>query len=235
MDTRNKNHEILNIIERKCVGLETLLCNNVINKISRKIDMIERSCDDTIRANHKASSDDIKNKIKTENEISLINENINAIENSFKNNPSTKDSPYSDTIRKKIEENYMLLNELEKSNRPIFTISIDAGNRMKVEDKIKEMENKLNILFKSDNGKSHTIRSTGLYMYKNTDYRYDSGKGSSYGKTDTDNPIKADKYPEGINEAKRVDKDARKKELYERLSNTEKRIKEIARSLLSDF
>lgn len=235
MDTRNKNHEILNIIERKCEGLEALLCNNVINKISRKIDMIERNCDDTIIASHKASSNDRKSKIKTKNEISLINENINAIENSFKNNPSTKDSPYSDTIRKKIEENYMLLNELEKSNRPIFTSSIDAGNRMIIEDKIKEMENKLDILFKSDNSKSHTIRSTGLYTYKATDYRYDSVKGSSYGKADTDNLTKEDTYPEDGNTVTKTDKDARKKELYERLGNTEKRIKEIARSLLNDF
>lgn len=235
MDTRNKNHEILNVIEKKCEGLEALLCNNVINTISRKIDIIERNFDDTIRTSRKSSGVDRKNKIETKNEISLINENINAIENSFKNNPSTKDSPYSDTIRKKMEENYMLLNELEKSNRPIFTVSIDTGERIKVEGKIKEMENKLNTLFKSDNAKSHTIRSTGLYTYKATDYRYDSGKGSFYGKTNTDNLIKEGKHAEGINETAKVDKDARKKELYERLSYTEKRIKEIARSLLSDF
>lgn len=193
--------------------------------------MIERNCDDTIRTSHKASVVERKNEIIAKNEISLINENINAIENSFKNNPTTKDSPYSDTIRKKIEENYMLLNELEKSNRPIFTTSIDAGDRMKVEDKIKEMENKLNILFKSDNAISHTIRNTGLYTYKATDYRYDRGKGESYGRADKDNPIKEDKHQE----ATKTDKDARKKELYERLSHTEKRIKEIARSLLNDF
>ncbi|MCX6164106.1 MAG: hypothetical protein NTU73_04480 [Ignavibacteriae bacterium] len=237
LNIQKKNLELLNLLEKKCEGLENLLCKNVINTISKKIETIER--DFPAEPDNKTTNDyQNKGKIIRKNaddNITMLNENLDIIENSFKYNLTSKDSQFSDTIRKKVEENYMLLNELEKTNRPIFTKTTEINNTIFVENKIKEMDDKLSVLFKSDNAKSYSARNIDVYTNHSNNYTNKSPRTVNYEKVnDTDYGKKEnDPANEKINVEK--EREIRKKELYGKLITTEKRIKEIAGNLLKNF
>jgi hypothetical protein len=237
LKNQKKNLELLNLLEKKCEGLENLLCKNVINTISKKIETIERNYSPV--PDNKIANDFKKeeNKIHKDNDdkINMLNENLDIIENSFKYNLTTKDSEFSETIRKKVEENYMLLNELENTNRPIFTKSTEINNTIFIEDKIKEMDNKLSILFKSDNAKSYSARNIDVYTNHTNVYNNEPRRTVSYKKLNDNDQGKNEKDP--TNEKMNVEKEKenKKRELYDKLINTEKRIKEIAGNLLKNF
>lgn len=237
LNVQKKNLELLNLLERKCEGLENLLCKNVINTISKKIETIEKNF--PAESDNKISNDDKTNENvvykNADDNIIMLNENLEIIENSFKYNLSSKDSQFSDTIRKKVEENYMLLNELEKSNRPIFTKSTEIHNTIYVENKIKEMDDKLSVLFKSDNAKSYSARNIEIYTNHSNNF---TGKSPDTIKFENLNEIdyrKNEKDPANEKVNVEHEREIKKKELYDKLNSTEKRIKEIAGNLLKNF
>jgi hypothetical protein len=237
LNFQKKNRELLNHLEKKCEGLENFLCKNVINTISRKIDSIENDYNSKLENKIEKSNkenDEIRNNDER-NKILMLNENLNYIENSFKINETSNDSHYSDTIREKIEENYKLLNELENTNRPIFTKSTEINNNIFVEDKIKEMDNKLSVLFKRNNEKINTHRNINTFTSSVTGYDFESRTSDTINKINNDKLIKDEKEYENNRKNEKIEKEIRKKELYNRLISTEKRIKEIAGTLLKNF
>ena len=237
LNIQKKNLELLNLLEKKCEGLENLLCKNVINTISKKIDTIERNYSPA--PDNKITNDFKKeeNKVHKDNDekIHMLNENLDIIENSFKYNLTTKDSEFSDIIRKKVEENYMLLNDLEKTNRPIFTKTTEINNTIFVEDKIKKMDEKLSILFKSDNAKSYSAKNIDVYTNNKTDFESNTRRSYNFEKTNDTVLEKMHKDPANEKINAEIEREIKKKELYDKLTNTEKRIKEIAGNLLKNF
>lgn len=166
--------------------------------------------------------------------ISKLDNNINLIKKSF-NFSISPDINSSEIIRKKIEENYMLLNELEKTNKPIFSKTTESKNAIYVEDKINEMNNKLGTIFKSDNAKRYKEEN----IYYNT-IRFTENIQKSHNNT-KDNNIKSRKISTEIKEKTTNTNDIinirekKIKELYSRLDMVEERIKEIAGNILKNF
>lgn len=237
LNNQKKKQEILNLLEKKCEGLENMLCKNVLNTISKKIESIEKNFSTELINETPIDNQNEDNKILNEEneEISMISENLNIIQNSFNSNLTSCDSKFSDIINRKIEENYMLLNELEKSNRPIFTKTTEINNTMFVEDKIKEMDDKLSELFKSENAKNYSARNIDVYTNSKSDFTINIRGSYNFEKTNDTILEKKPKDPANEKVNAEIGREIKKKELYDKLTNTEKRIKEIAGSLLKNF
>jgi hypothetical protein len=231
---QKKNLELLNLLETRCEGLENLLCKNVINIISKKIDSIEKrfSGETEIRQTVKSISVKTPDVPRVEDEkISKLNNNIKIIEKSFKDILNTSNSSTSDLINRKIEENYKLLDELERTNRPIFSKSTEINNKMYIEDKLKEMDDKLNVLFTGYNVKQAQSRNFGEAEQILRDASVNKKENGFH---ESPNKIAVQ---DRISEKQRreLENEKRKKELISQLNVTEKRIKEIAGSILKNF
>jgi hypothetical protein len=239
LNIQKRNLELLNFLETRCEGLENLLCKNVINVISKKIDTIEkRFSNEQNNRNSSLQSPAISKKeipnIEGE-KIAKLNNNLEIIKNSFKNIFTAPDSKSSEIIGKKIEENYKLLDELEKTNRPIFTKTTEISNRMYVEDKIKEMDNKLSELFSTSNVKKspENNESENFYSIRQNDKEI---KRNSYTSSPMNINFAKDTLPPiSENNNIEMERERKKKELYNKLNSTEKRIKEIAGNILKNF
>jgi hypothetical protein len=218
LNAKGKKPDFLNLLEKKCEGLENLLYKNYINNISKKIDSIEQNISEKLEYKNKMAKldSDKQNQQMEDVRISRLNQNLNVIENSFNNNLNSPDVNSSEIIRKKIEENYMLLDELEKTNRPIFTKSTEINNQIFIEDKIKEMDDKLSTLFRSENAKLYSARNF------DTTTKISNNKDEEIKERNTT-----------IN--KQNEREKKIQELYAKLGITEKRIKDIAGNLLKNF
>lgn len=231
---RNKD-EILNYIEKKCDSLENMLCKNMINKISKNVDSMEKN----INYEYVKRSPEIMKYIETKSieeensKINKINQNFSIIENNFKHNLSIPDSNSSEIISKKIEENYMLLSELEKSKRPIFLKATDLSNSISIEEKLKEMDNKLGILFRSENAKNYSQRNIieNAIQFEESNYRH----GDLVNYTFKEDIAEVKEETEIEKDSPQTLKEKKIKELYEKLDKTDKKIKEIAGNLLKNF
>jgi hypothetical protein len=238
LNIQKRNLELLNFLETRCEGLENLLCKNVINVISKKIDSIEKRFSN--EQNNRNGNLQILTIPKKEipnidgEKIAKLNNNLEIIKDSFKNIFTVPDSKSSEIIGKKIEENYKLLDELEKTNRPIFTKTTEISNRMYVEDKIKEMDNKLNVLFSSRNVKSHDNNESGNF-YSIRQNEKEIKRNSNTFSPMTINFAKNMLSPVSENNNIEMEKERKKKELYNKLNTTEKKIKEIAGNILKNF
>jgi hypothetical protein len=233
LNIQKKNLELLNILESRCEGLENLLCKNVINIISKKIDTIEKKFEDENNIRKEFLPGIKKEKVKKDKVTgnSAQNNNINSIEDSFTGTVAFPNPDTADIINKKIEENYRLLDELERTNRPIFSKTTDL-NKMYIEDKLKEMDDRLSDLFSVNNLKNVEAYkkkdinefSRDISFHHNTDNYQESPSHTapSQGFSMT--------YETGDNELKK-----KKEELYSKLNDTEKRIKNIAGRILKNF
>lgn len=237
LNTQKKNLELLNLLETRCEGLENLLCKNVINIISKKIDSIEKvfSGEELPYTDTNNGTNKTEKKNIADDKLSALNKNINLIEKGFDIIAKNPDSETTDIISKKIEENYRLLDELERTNRPIFSKTTELGNRMYIEDKLKEMDDKLGILFSPANVKNAELRNS----INNNDY----SRNISFNKSiKSDNPTSS-KLKTPSNEFNPADEKIyienelkrKKEELYNKLNNTEKNIKKIAGRILKNF
>lgn len=232
---QKRNLELLNMLESKCKGLENLLCKNVINIISKKIDSMEKRYSNKIsNKNHNIQNlriPEIPNADR--NKITKLNNNIKEIENNFNNISTCLTS--GDIINKKIEENYRLLDELEKTNRPIFTQSTEINKRFFIEDKIKEMEDKLSLLFSNNNINSKSVDNK---EYTHSNFRQTDNETQ---RTANTIPFFNNNFPNNnlkpVSEKIDLEKDKEKKikELYNKLNFTEKKIKNIAGNILKNF
>ncbi|MBI5402326.1 MAG: hypothetical protein HY959_02915 [Ignavibacteriae bacterium] len=219
---RNKRSiEYLNELESQCKGLEKRICMNAISVISKKIDLMEEKFKEELKKKDIKKTEDIKRNSEAKN-LESLNRNLTVLENSFKNHLNSPDISTNDLISRKIEENYKLLDDLEKSQKPIFSIKPDIQNKAMIEDKIKEMDNKLGDIFSAYREKN----KTAINYYS---------------------PVQADNIPTARNneefsirpeseeETRERKKQDRLKELLEKLNSTEKRIKEIAGTILKNF
>jgi hypothetical protein len=237
LNIQKKNLELLNLLETRCEGLENLLCKNVINIISKKIDSIEKRFSyeygSRVEKGQEIKIQETANIV--DDKISVLNNNINLIEKGFKNIASNPDSNTTDIISKKIEENYKLLDELERTNAPIFSKTTDFNNRMYIEDKLKEMDDKLGVLFSVNNPKA--------IEYRKKEDSNDFSRDISFNKDeqiDNDAPTDFIKKANIINPAdEKINREneikKKKEELYNKLNETEKKIKNIAGRILKNF
>jgi hypothetical protein len=232
---QKRNLELLNFLESKCEGLENLLCKNVINIISNKIDLIENRFKNknVIKRNPQNFALPEKNISNADGEkIEKLNNNLDIIKNNFDNIYNAPDSNSGEIIRKKIEENYRLLDELERTNRPIFTKTTELSNIMNIEDKLKEMDNKVSSLCSIKN-----IKNTTGDKEKNnivhTINRIDEIKTNTYIPFYL-NP-KFNENPANNKKEKELEIEKKKKELYDKLNFTETKIKKIAGNILKNF
>jgi hypothetical protein len=222
-----KNHnsrkipDFISHLESQCKGLENYFCSNAIGMISKKIDFMEKKLDEEIKKKEKRTDDKRKLKIETER-IEALSNNFDAIKTGFGKNPLSPDISSSELIFQKIEENYKLLDELESSNRPIFSLKTENNNKVYVEDKIREMDSRLGTLFTAyrERCKSAGITSDSKIHEDHNDFIRDI---SSFNDDNNSNK-KFDK-----------EKEERLKELHEKLTSTEKKIKEIAGTILKNF
>lgn len=209
-----KKYKFINSLEKECDGLESILCNNVMDTISKKIDAIEQDFSKRIENKENVQI----NENSGDEKVSRLNKNISVIERSFSNHLNSPDSNFSEIIRKKIEENYMLLDELEKSSIPIFAKFNGIDNKNTVENKIKAMDDKLTTLFSSDNAKMYSARN--LYFNSNII---------------ENEPDVIEEKTNNNQTSKQYERDKKIKELYDKLVITEKKIKKIAGNLLENF
>lgn len=210
---KGKNIDFLKLLENKCDGLENMLCKNYIDTISKKLKFIENNISYELDSKI-INEPQEQNQEIIEDNIQKLNNNFNFIERNYYDHLNSPDTNSSEIIRNKLEENYMLLEELEKNNRPIFSKSHVNDNSIFVENKIKAMDNKLSTLFRSDNAK--------LYSERNI-------KNNS-------NPDKFKIIDENdINTIRKNEREEKLKELYEKLNETERKIKNIAGNLLHNL
>lgn len=237
LNYQKRNLELLNYLESKCEGLENLLCKNVMNIISKKIDSIENKFNkenSKRRDNLKSFPSHAKETSNADKEkIEKLNNNLDIIKNNFENIFTTPDSKSSEIIGKKIEENYKLLDELERTNRPIFTKSTEINNRFFIEDKIKEMDSKVSVLCSTKNPKNITesINKDNINRTRLNDIE---------AKLNTYTPFYlstnfAENRLSPISKKNDEEIERKKKELYSKLNFTEKKIKEIAGNILKNF
>jgi hypothetical protein len=224
--TDNFNH--LQSVSRDA---EKLLFKNVINIISKKIDIIEL----------KLKEDLIKKEImkyetaKKEYSV-IIPEEINGTGERNKiglpKNLFAPDTSTNKMIADKIEENYLLLDKLEKSNRPIFSIKTERNEKVFVEDKIREMDSRLGTLFTAyrERCKSIGINSDSDIHQTQNEFKRDLddviNNNTSISPADGETEEKL---------RKKNEKEERLKELHNMLLNTDKKIKKIAGTILKNF
>ena len=136
-------------------------------------------------------------------------------------------------IAEKIEENYKLLDNLEKSNRPIFSIKTERNEKVFVEDKIREMDSRLGTLFTAyrERCKSVGINSDSDIHQTHNEFKRDLD--------DVLNDNSAASVPMNIETDEKTrqknEKEERLKELHNMLLNTDKKIKKIAGTILKNF
>jgi hypothetical protein len=233
-----KNLELLNLLESRCEGLENLLCKNVINLINKKINSIERRVSEEAENIHVKNSFQIKQapaQITEEDKISKLNDNLDIIESSFKSARTNNNLNFSDIISKKIEENYRLLNELESTNRPIFSKSTEINNKIYIEDKLKEMDDKLNVIFTEYKVKNAQARKNEDLNSARTEYSGKSNKIYAQSLPFERNIAWFTETPAPLKDKKENENEKKKKELLDKLNTTEKKIKEIAGRILKNF
>lgn len=224
--TDNFNH--LHSINRDA---EKLLFKNVINIISKKIDIIEQ----------KLKEDQFKKEIMkyetAKKEYIVINpEELNCNgekdEIGLPKNLFAPDTSTNKMIADKIEENYLLLDKLEKSNRPIFSIKTERNEKVFVEDKIREMDSRLGTLFTAyrERCKSIGINSDSDIHQTQNEFKRDLDEvlnnNTSISPADSEAEEKL---------RKKTEKEERLKELHNMLLNTDKKIKKIAGTILKNF
>lgn len=220
---RNKRSiEYLNELESQCKGLENRICMNAITVISKKIDLMEEKFKEELKKKEIKYTEEVKRKDDTD-KLKALNQNLSVLENSFKNHLNSPDISTNDLISRKIEENYKLLNDLEKSQKPIFSLKPEIQDKGIIEDKILEMDNKLGSIFSAYREKN----KTGTYYLSSE--RNEVANNSP--RLDEDVIIKKESEEE-INKRK---KQERLKELLEKLNSTEKKIKKIAGTILKNF
>ena len=227
LNKRERSLEYLNRLESKYKGIENMLYKNVISDISKKIDNIEKKFADELKNKELKKINSSKTK-----SIESLNMNIDEIEFDLGKSLISQDVSTSELISKKIEENYKLLDELEKSNKPIFSIRPESHYRVFVEDKIKEMDDKLGTLFtayREKNKNNEFSDTTYTWQYEN-DINGESIYGYSTNSTETP----------AINtltekQKREKEKEELLKELHNKLTSTEKKIKEIAGTILKNF
>jgi hypothetical protein len=208
-------------LESQCRGLENFVCRNAIGMISKKIDIMEKKLDEDNRKKELRRKENNKSDMETLR-IEALNKNFDAIESGFSKDAVLPGISPDDVIFRKIEENYKLLDELERSNRPIFSIKNENMNKVYIEDKIHEMDSRLGTLFSSyrKKCKSAGIKSDFEIHRESNEFIRDISRLN-----ENDNNI------EGFDKAKQV----RLKELHDKLATTEKKIKEIAGTILKNF
>jgi hypothetical protein len=239
LNIQKRNLELLNMLESKCEGLENLLCKNLINRISKKIDSIEKKISNEINnENYKIQDIRIQGKetLNTEDEkIAELNNNLKVIQNNFSDILTNSNFKSSEIISKKIEENYKLLDELEKTNRPIFSQTTEINKRFFIEDKIKEMDNKLSLLFSSNNNRNKPVNGKE-YHYQNIRQNDVKIQRTAYTTTLTnDSFIRNNLNPASEKIDLEKEKEQRIKDLYNKLNQTERNIKDIAGNILKNF
>lgn len=227
LNKRERSLEYLNRLECKCKGIENMLYKNVISDISKKIDNIEKKFADELKNKELAKINNSKNKT-----IEPLNMSIDEIEFDLGKSLISQDVSTSELISKKIEENYKLLDELEKSNKPIFSIRPESHNRVFVEDKIKEMDDKLGTLFtayREKNRNNEFSDTTYTWQYEN---EVDGESIYGYTTNSTEAPVI---NPLTDKQKREKEKEELLKELHTKLTSTEKKIKEIAGTILKNF
>jgi len=222
----NNIPDFINRLEIECRGLEKLFCRNAIGNITNKIDSIEKKLNMDFKK--KNFDKNVNSKLETEQKrLDDLSRNIDVLKTGFDSRSSSSGISSSDLIFKTIEENYKLLDELERTNRPIFSIKTEANNKVYVEDKIREMDSRLGTLFTAyrERCKSAGITSDSDIHQKYNEFSRDLSKLNSDSQESNSNPVTKTENT----------KEIRLKELHEKLVDTENKIKKLAGTILKNF